>query len=99
MASSSTQDISTTLPEGDDVNFAVNRALYFEPVLYALRKFSAKGLTEDNIVRTVIKNTGDSELYTNFLIEHQEALSTFGIGDLQSLFHFLFLFYESFDFI
>ena len=57
MASLSTQDISTTLPKGDDVNFAVNRALYFESVLHTLRKFSAEGLTENDIARTVIKNS------------------------------------------
>ncbi|PKY58126.1 hypothetical protein RhiirA4_479774 [Rhizophagus irregularis] len=121
MASSSTTNIFQALTAGDDLNTAVNRALYYEPVIHALKKYSSFGITEEDIARTVEKSTGDGELsfgiteevitrtvekssgdgelYTNILIEHREALSTLGISDLQSLYHLLFLFYESFDFI
>ncbi|CAB4442704.1 unnamed protein product [Rhizophagus irregularis] len=99
MATSSTPNISQALTAGDDLDTAVNRASYFEPVIHALKKYSSFGITEEVIARTVEKSSGDGELYTNMLIEHREALSTFGIGDLQSLYHLLFLFYESFDFI
>ncbi|PKY56575.1 hypothetical protein RhiirA4_476972 [Rhizophagus irregularis] len=99
MASSSKTNISQALSKGDDLDIAVNRALYFEPVSHALEKYSSFGLTEEDIARTVEKSTGDSLLYTELLMKHQEALSTFSIADLQSLYHFLFIFYESFDFI
>ncbi|PKY44729.1 hypothetical protein RhiirA4_459112 [Rhizophagus irregularis] len=99
MASSSTSNISKALTEGDDLDTTVDRALYFEPVSHALRKYCSFGLTKEDIARTVEKYSGDGEQFTNLLMEHHEALSTFGIGDLQSLYHLLFLFYESFDFI
>ncbi|PKY61855.1 hypothetical protein RhiirA4_432117, partial [Rhizophagus irregularis] len=99
MASSSTPNISQALTEGDDLDMAVNRALYYEPVIHALKKYSSFGITEEDIARTVEKSASDGELFTNILINHREALATFGIGDLQSLYHLLFLFYESFDFI
>ncbi|CAB4415328.1 unnamed protein product [Rhizophagus irregularis] len=99
MASSSTPNISTALNEGDDLDTAMDRASYFEPVSHALKRYCSFGLTEEDITRTVEKHSGDGEQFTNLLIEHTEALSTFGISDLQSLYHFLFIFYESFDFI
>jgi hypothetical protein len=99
MASSSTPNISKALTEGDDLNTTMDRAFYYEPVNHAFKRYSSFGLTEEDISRTVDKYTGDGEYLTNLLMEHHEALSTFGIGDLQSLYHLLFLFYESFDFI
>jgi tRNA splicing ligase len=82
MASSSTQNISGALPEGDDLDTAVNRALYYEPVVYALKKYSSFNITEETIARTVKKCIGDGELYTDLLIEHRKALSTLGISDI-----------------
>ncbi|PKY42964.1 hypothetical protein RhiirA4_417890 [Rhizophagus irregularis] len=98
-ASSSTPNISQALTEGDDLDTAVNRAFYYEPVIHALKKYSFFGITEEDIARTVEKSTGDGELYTNLILEHREALSTLDINNLSSLYHLLFLFYESFDFI
>ncbi|PKY60112.1 hypothetical protein RhiirA4_483435 [Rhizophagus irregularis] len=99
MASSSTPNISTALTEGDDLDTTMDRAFYFEPVSHALRKYCSFGLTEEDIAQTVEKNSGDGEQFTNLLMEHTETLSTFGISNLQSLYHFLFIFYKSFDFI
>ncbi|PKB94558.1 hypothetical protein RhiirA5_438501 [Rhizophagus irregularis] len=99
MASSSIPNFSEAFVEGDDLDTAVNRALYYEPINHAFRKYSSFGLTEEDIAQTVEKASGDGEYLTNLLIEHHEALSTFGIGNIQSLYHLLFLFYESFDFI
>ncbi|CAB4394831.1 unnamed protein product [Rhizophagus irregularis] len=99
MASSSIPNFSEAFVEGDDLDTAVNRALYYEPVSHAFRKYSSFSLTEENIARTVEKTSGDGEYLTNLLMEHHEALSTFGIGNIQFLYHLLFLFYESFDFI
>ncbi|PKY44812.1 hypothetical protein RhiirA4_459220 [Rhizophagus irregularis] len=76
MASSLTPNISKALSESDDLDTAVNRALYYEPVIHALKKYSSFGITEEDIAQTVEKSTGDGELYTNLLMEHQEALST-----------------------
>lgn len=82
MVFSSIQDILTTLSESDDFITSVERSFYLEPVLYALKKLSTDGLTEDEVVQTVEKCTRDSELYTTMLMEHHEALSSFGISDL-----------------
>ncbi|CAB4409523.1 unnamed protein product [Rhizophagus irregularis] len=76
MASSSTPNISEALSESDNLDTAVNRALYYEPVIHALKKYNSFGITEDVIARTVEKSTGDGELYTNLLMKYQEALST-----------------------
>ncbi|CAB4411532.1 unnamed protein product [Rhizophagus irregularis] len=76
MAFSSTPNISEALIEGDDLDTAVNRALYYESVIHALKKYSSFGITEEDIARTVEKSTGDGELYTNLLLQHREALST-----------------------
>ncbi|UZO27580.1 uncharacterized protein OCT59_019770 [Rhizophagus irregularis] len=99
MAFSSITNLSKAFHEGDDLDTAVNRALYYELVNHTFRKYSSFSLTEEDIARTVEKASGDGEYLTNLLMEHHEALSTFSIGDIQSLYHLLFLFYESFDFI
>ncbi|PKY56342.1 hypothetical protein RhiirA4_428182 [Rhizophagus irregularis] len=49
MASSSIPNISKVLLEGDDFITAIERAFYFEPVSYVLKKFSFFGLTEEDI--------------------------------------------------
>ncbi|CAB5316464.1 unnamed protein product [Rhizophagus irregularis] len=95
----SKQNIFKALPESGDLETAINRAFYFEPVSHVLRKYSSLSLFEEIIARTVEKSVGDSEHFTNLLIEHHEALSTFSVSNLQSLYHFLFIFYESFDFL
>ncbi|CAB5361553.1 unnamed protein product [Rhizophagus irregularis] len=99
MAFSSITNLSKAFHEGDDLDTAVNRALYYELVNHTFRKYSSFSLTEEDIARTVEKASGDGEYLTNLLMEHHEALSTFSIGDIQSLYHLLFLFYESFNFI
>ncbi|CAB4384651.1 unnamed protein product [Rhizophagus irregularis] len=99
MASSSTPNISKAFSEGNDLDTTLNRALYYESVSHALRRYSSIGLTKEDIARTVKKYLGDGKYLTNLLMEHYEALSTFGIGDIQFLYHLLFFFYESFDFI
>ncbi|PKY53934.1 hypothetical protein RhiirA4_472436 [Rhizophagus irregularis] len=78
MAFSLTQNISKALSESDDLETAVNRAFYFEPVSYVLKKFSFFGLTEDDIVK---KSAGDGKQFTNLLMEHHKAFSTFGIAN------------------
>ncbi|GBC42618.2 hypothetical protein GLOIN_2v1785013 [Rhizophagus irregularis DAOM 181602=DAOM 197198] len=50
MAFSSTTNISKAFSEGDDLDTAVNRALYYEPVNHAFRKYSSFGLTEEDII-------------------------------------------------
>jgi hypothetical protein len=66
MAFLSIPNISKALTERDNLETAVNRALYFELVSHALKRYSFFDLTEENIARTIEKNTGDSLLYTNF---------------------------------
>ncbi|PKB98336.1 hypothetical protein RhiirA5_431526 [Rhizophagus irregularis] len=78
---SSKQNIFKALPESDDLETAMNRAFYFEPVSHALRKYSSLSLFEEIIAQTVEKSVGDSEHFTNLLIEHHEALLTFGVKD------------------
>ncbi|UZO01112.1 uncharacterized protein OCT59_012217 [Rhizophagus irregularis] len=73
----SKQNIFKALPESGDLKTAINRAFYFEPVSHVLRKYSSLSLFEEIIARTVEKSVGDSEHFTNLLIEHHEALSTF----------------------
>ncbi|CAB4386280.1 unnamed protein product [Rhizophagus irregularis] len=77
MSSLSIPNIFKVLTDSDDLKTAVNRALYFEPVSHALKKYSFFSLTEEDIARTVKKSTSDGLLYTNLLMKHQEALSTF----------------------
>ncbi|CAB4396428.1 unnamed protein product [Rhizophagus irregularis] len=80
MASSSIPNLSNAFNEGDDLDTAVNRALYYEPVSHVLRKYSSFSLTKEDIARTVEKASGDGEYLTNLLMEHHEALSTFSIA-------------------
>ncbi|CAB4416977.1 unnamed protein product [Rhizophagus irregularis] len=75
MASSSTPNISTALNKGDDLDTAMDRAFYFEPVSHALKRYCSFSLTEEDITRTVEKHSGDGEQFTNLLIEHTEASS------------------------
>ncbi|GBC23508.2 hypothetical protein GLOIN_2v1473242 [Rhizophagus irregularis DAOM 181602=DAOM 197198] len=77
MASSSITNFSKAFNEGDDLDTVVNRALYYEPVSHAFRKYSSFSLTEEDIARTVEKASGDGEYLANLLMEHHEALSTF----------------------
>ncbi|GBC40101.2 hypothetical protein GLOIN_2v1473242 [Rhizophagus irregularis DAOM 181602=DAOM 197198] len=77
----SKQNIFKALPESGDLKTAINRAFYFEPVSHVLRKYSSLSLFEEIIARTVEKSVGDSEHFTNLLIEHHEALSTFSVKD------------------
>ncbi|CAB4394309.1 unnamed protein product [Rhizophagus irregularis] len=79
MASSSIPNLSKAFNKGDDLDTAVNRALYYEPVSHALRKYSSFGLTEEDIARTVKTASSDGEYFTNLLMEHHEALSTFAL--------------------
>ncbi|PKY61740.1 hypothetical protein RhiirA4_487132 [Rhizophagus irregularis] len=94
MAFSLTPNISKVISEGDDLETAVNRAFYFEPVSHTLKKYSFFGITEEDIAQTVEKSTGDGNQLTNLLMKHHEVLSTFNIGNLQSLYHLLYLFYH-----
>ncbi|EXX52372.1 hypothetical protein RirG_253640 [Rhizophagus irregularis DAOM 197198w] len=79
MAFSSITNLSKAFHEGDDLDTAVNRALYYELVNHTFRKYSSFSLTEEDIARTVEKASGDGEYLTNLLMEHHEALSTFSI--------------------
>ncbi|PKY20292.1 hypothetical protein RhiirB3_433557 [Rhizophagus irregularis] len=80
MAFSSITNLSKAFHEGDDLDTAVNRALYYELVNHTFRKYSSFSLTEEDIARTVEKASGDGEYLTNLLMEHHEALSTFSIA-------------------
>ncbi|CAB4437171.1 unnamed protein product [Rhizophagus irregularis] len=62
MVSLSIPNISKVLTEDDDLEIAVNRALYFEPVSHALKRYSFFSLTEEDITQTVEKRIGNSLL-------------------------------------
>ncbi|POG71723.1 hypothetical protein GLOIN_2v1774577 [Rhizophagus irregularis DAOM 181602=DAOM 197198] len=85
MAFSSITNLSKAFHEGDDLDTAVNRALYYELVNHTFRKYSSFSLTEEDIARTVEKASGDGEYLTNLLMEHHEALSTFSIDASESV--------------
>ncbi|PKY41436.1 hypothetical protein RhiirA4_455013 [Rhizophagus irregularis] len=65
---------------------------FLKTIRVGLREYNADNLGEREIVDTVEHIVGeDLTLYENFLSEHIDVLSTFGVKNVNKLYHFLYI--------